>query len=99
MTPKPALPTLSEEVRAAVIEAYATLNSVPADQVQSAFDGGLAFDSILGVELACELEERLDISVPEDELAKGSVYKSLHTFSILVQQCLDRSRASEDSAG
>jgi acyl carrier protein len=85
---------VSAKIKEAVVLAYAELNSVPREQVSAGFDGGLEFDSLLGVELACALEERLGIDVPETKLTKSSVYKSLSAFSTVIQECFDAARGT-----
>lgn len=94
MTKKPAAKAPSDEIKEAVILGYAELNNIPKDQVIAGFEGGLEFDSLLGVELACALEERLGIEIPESKLTKSSIYKSLSAFSTVVQACFD---AAQDS--
>ena len=80
---------ISAEVRDAVIAAYAEHNRLTPDQVAAGFTGGLEFDSLLGVEMACSLEERLGVSIPEEKLAKASMYKSLDSFAAGIQSCVE----------
>lgn len=99
------LPTHGPEddlIRVALIEAYAEAAGANRELVAARFEGGLDFDSILGVELACVLEERLQIVVPEEMLSDPRAYDSLAAFSVVVRRCLtaqasDRSEEGDSS--
>jgi hypothetical protein len=57
--------------------------------VEAGFSGGIPFDSILGVEMAANLEIALGVPIPEESLMRSSVYKSLASFAAMVQVCVD----------
>lgn len=82
--------TVSQIVRDAVISEYAQLQGVDRPEVEAGFDGGLEFDSMIGVELAIGLEEVLGVSIPDEDLLIPTAYESLRTFAAAVQACVDR---------
>ena len=81
-------PDSTAQVREALISAYAEINDVDVAVVSAGYDGGLKFDSLLGVELACEMEEKFGIAIPEDRLTSPKLYKSLAAFSAVVERSL-----------
>jgi acyl carrier protein len=58
--------------------------------VEAGFSGGIPFDSILGVEMAANLEIALGIPIPEESLMRSSVYESLASFAAMVQTCVEQ---------
>ena len=85
----PTDPRASDEVRQAVLECYCRLNQADPKVVETCFGGGIEFDSILGVELTPHIEAALNIKIPESSLMHSKVFKSLATFALMVQQCVD----------
>jgi hypothetical protein len=85
--PTAALP--SEQLRKAIVECYCRLQHVEVVIVEAGFSGGIPFDSILGVEMAANLEITLGVAIPEERLMRTSVYSSLASFAVMVQACVD----------
>jgi acyl carrier protein len=77
-----------DAVRRALIECYAEISGIPRQAVADGYEGGIEFDSILGVELACAMEARFGIVIPEERLTNPTLYKSLGGFSTVVHQSL-----------
>src|SRR2546430_13248641 len=77
-----------DELCDAIVKLYSHLTSVSEEQVRSGFEGGLPFDSILGVEMASHLENQLGVRIPEASLMRTSVYESLGTFAMAIQDFL-----------
>ena len=76
------------------------MNGAERHQVEECFEGGLALDSILGVELACSMELKLQIRIPEKLLLNTKLYASLATFATVVQQCLnERGKTTQPGGG
>lgn len=90
----PATSSLSDAVRKAVVDCYSELEHVDVAVVEAGFDGGVPFDSILGVEMAAQLEITLAVLIPEESLMRTSVYKSLSSFARVVQACVDAGQES-----
>ncbi len=90
------LPTtiVSQIVRDAVISEYAQLQGVDPAEVEAGFDGGVEFDSLIGVELAIGLEDALGVSIPDEDLVIPEAYESLHSFAAAIQACVDRSHST-----
>lgn len=87
--------TNDDAVREALIEAYAEISGIARPVVTDGYHGGLEFDSILGVELACAMEARFGIVIPEERLTNPRLYESLGSFSTVVQRSLvERALAS-----
>jgi acyl carrier protein len=80
---------VTERVRRAVISEYTQLTQVPEDEIVAGFDGGVAFDSLLGVEMSVGLEERLGVPIGEDKLKQPRLYRSLGAFAVGIQECVD----------
>lgn len=85
----PAGPQLTDAVRKAVVDCYCELEHADVAAVEAAFNGGVPFDSVLGVEMAAQLELTLAVTIPEESLMRTSVYKSLATFASVVQACVN----------
>ncbi len=85
------LPTgaVPEAVRAAVTREYADKTGMPLRDVELGYEGGLEFDSVLGVELSVGLEDVLQILIPETALQKTEVFASLSAFARAIQSCID----------
>ncbi len=88
-TENPAAPQLSDAVRKAVVDCYCELEHADLAAVDAGFNGGVPFDSVLGVEMAAQLEITLAVVIPEESLMRTSVYKSLAAFASVVQACVD----------
>jgi acyl carrier protein len=88
-TENPAVSAVSDAVRKLVVDLYCELEHADPAVAEAGFGGGIPFDSILGVEMAAQIEIKLSIPIPEEELMHSSVYKSLATFAALVQACAD----------
>lgn len=82
----------SEEVHKAILDCYCQLLHAEVEVVEAGFNGGIPFDSILGVEMAAQLEITLDVAIPEERLMRTSVYSSLASFAAIVQACVDAAR-------
>ena len=82
-------PEFMLEVREAMIAAYAEINDVDVPVVAAGYEGGLPFDSLLGVELACAMEAHFEIEIPEERLMSPRLYRSLSAFATVVQKALD----------
>lgn len=93
-TENPTVPVLSGEVRKAIIECYCTFQHLDLVAVEEGFDGGIPFDSILGVEMAANLEIALGVTIPEELLMRTSVYSSLASFASVIQACVDATQGS-----
>jgi len=79
----------SDRVREAVLGCYCQLQHAERTVVEGGFHGGIPFDSILGVEMAANLEITLGVTIPEERLMRTSVYASLAAFAIAIQGCVD----------
>jgi hypothetical protein len=90
----PTAPKLSDEVRKAIVECYCRLQHMDLVVVEEGFNGGIPFDSILGVEMAANLEIALGVGIPEDRLMRTSIYSSLASFAAVVQACVDATQRS-----
>jgi acyl carrier protein len=91
----PTPPPVSDAVRKAVLDCYCELEHEDSAAAAAGFNGGLHFDSILGVEIAARLEITLSIAIPEDRLMRTSVYSSLSSFATVVQECVDATRKGQ----
>jgi len=94
-TENPTAAPLSDKVRKAVVECYCKLQHLDAVVVEAGFNGGLPFDSILGVEMAANLEIALAVAIPEQSLMRTSVYSSLASFAAMVQACVEKTEAGK----
>jgi acyl carrier protein len=92
----PAVAAVSDAVRKLVVDLYCELEHADPQVVEAGFGGGIPFDSILGVEMAAQIEIKLSIPIPEEALMNSSVYKSLAAFAALVQACSDTANEGEE---
>jgi acyl carrier protein len=94
------LPTgaVTEAVRAAVAREYADKTGIPLRDVELGFEGGLEFDSVLGVELSVGLEDVLQVLIPETALQTTEVFSSLSAFARAIQSCIDAAAQIHEEA-
>lgn len=80
----------------AVIKAYCEATGLARDVVAAGLDGSdeVPFDSVLGVELIVAMEGRFGVRISEDEEGQGKNFKSLRSFSKMVERYVDRPRAT-----
>ena len=93
-TQNPTAAEPTEEVRKAIIDCYCRLQHAELATVEAGFGGGIPFDSILGDEMAANLEITLGVPIPAERLMRTSVYASLASYAAMVQACVDTAQAN-----